>query len=688
MAGGFQRSLGERDALPIPVALMQSAGMKPVMVLEIGERIAVGACGALLHAMGADVVLVGAGSSRTTGKWRSAASMAGKRQVSADLLPTLLSEADVVVVSSDLAPLPRYERPAGQIVCDITAYGASGPLARRPDTDSIVQAVTGLVDTTGEPGRPPAAIGFAVTEAVAGVYAAAGILAALGVRARDGIGQDVEIALYDCAISCLTTFLPFHLAGRPAPRIGNRHGFAAPWNAYPASDGWVIICTATDEQWQRLCVLMERPDLARDARYRDLADRVPQGPALDVEVGAWTRGRTIADCLAVVEAVGIPCGPIVPAGDLALEPNLRHRGTVDAAAGVIRAMVKTSRDDPSAPLALPSTGRTPTGRPSARPLAGVKVLEIGQFTTAPLAARQLAGLGASVLKLEPPDGDSARKWQPGQAGISHFFSLSNSDKRSICLDLRRGDDRAIALRLIREADVLVENMKPGALARLGFGWDVLAAANPRLIYAAVSGFGAESAYPGRPAFDTAVQAMSGVMDMTRVDGMPQKAGISMADLAGGMFGLVAVLAALVRRETSGRGERLDISMQDGGAWFTQWRSDDVAQVLGCRDGHVVAMGAELPLAARVAGDMSRNQLVSRLAEAGIAAAPVLTIGEVAASEQTARRDLMLSAVGSDGLQWPMLRCPMLLSATPTEVRTPIGKLGEANGRLASDQAWP
>jgi crotonobetainyl-CoA:carnitine CoA-transferase CaiB-like acyl-CoA transferase len=638
---------------------MQSARMKSVKVLELGPRTGAGACGALLLAMGAEVSVVAPAESPDAPKWRSAASAAGKRQIAATAVAAALAEADVVIASTDMAPLPRYDRPAGQIVCDITAYGASGPAAGRPDSDSFVQAATGLLDTTGEPSRPPAPIGFAVTEAVAGVYAASGILAALRVRVRDGIGQDVEIALHDSAVSCLATFLPFHLGGRPAPRIGNRHGFAAPWNAYPAKDGWAIICTATDEQWQRLCRIMQRPDLAEEPRYKLLADRVPQGPALDLEVRKWTQAHTVAECLAAVSEAEIPCGPIVPVADLAHEPNLRHRGTVDTAAGIVRAMVKTSRAE--ALLPLPPLRPAAAGRPE-KPLAGMKVLEIGQFTTAPLVTRHLAALGASVLKLEPPEGDSARKWQPGQAGISHFFSLSNNDKRSICLDLRQEKDRNIALGLAREADVLVENMKPGALGRLGLGWEVLSAANPRLVYAAVSGFGLDSAYPGRPAFDTAVQAMSGVMDMTKVEGMPQKAGISMADLGGGMFGLVAVLAALLRRETSGQGERLDISMQDAGAWFTQWRGDADVQVVPRGDGHVV-----------VRGDVS---------------APVLTIAEVAASAQTKARDLMLSAAGYEGLQWAMLRCPMLLSATPAEVRTPIGALGESNGKLASGQAWP
>src|SRR3546814_2123375 len=146
--------------------------------------------------------------------------------------------------------------------------------------------------------------------------------------------------------------------------------------------------------------------------------------------------------------------------------------------------------------------------------------------------------------------------------------MNNANKRSCEIDLRTEVGRESFARLVRQADVLIENLKPGSLARRGFGADVLQSLNPRLVYCAISGFGQASAYPGRPAFDTVVQAMSGLMDVTRADGVPTKLGISVADTAGGIAGLLAVLAGLEQRRHTGVGMMLDLAMHDVATWMT------------------------------------------------------------------------------------------------------------------------
>ncbi len=160
------------------------------------------------------------------------------------------------------------------------------------------------------------------------------------------------------------------------------------------------------------------------------------------------------------------------------------------------------------------------------PLAGVRVVELGQYTTVPLVGRHLASLGAEVIKVEPMEGDAARQWAPHRDGTSYFFVMSNSGKRSLGVDLRSPQGADFFRRLLRTADVLIENMKPGSLARLGLSQAALAALNSRLVYVAITGFGADSAYTERPAFDTVVQAMCGIMDVTRSGDTPLKAGIS------------------------------------------------------------------------------------------------------------------------------------------------------------------
>ncbi|MPZ43333.1 MAG: CoA transferase [Betaproteobacteria bacterium] len=654
-----------------------------VEILECGDRIAVSACGSVLLALGARVSVL---ASDEAAARLPELQRAGKQRLNADdgALRAEFARAHIVITSSDVTRIPRFERAPSQIVCDITAYGASGPLAGVAHSDALVQATSGLADTTGEPDGPPALCPFPQTEGIAALYATAGILAAWHVRSRTGLGQAIEIALFDCAFSTLSTFLPFHFVGKAVTRSGNRHVLASPWNAFRAGDGWLLICTGADDQWKRLCEVIERPDLARDPRLAKAADRVQQRPLVDGAVQAWISRLRAADAAAALQTRGIAAGPVVPMTSLQHEPNIAHRGLYTASG--MRSAIRYfgGRTGPASPLAPRKTH----AEAGAAPLAGLKVLEIGQYTTAPLVARNLGALGAEVLKIEPPGGDAARGWPPQQDDQGYFFTLSNSDKRSVCLDLRDPGNRKHFASLLRGADVLVENLKPGSLDKLGFDAAERARINPALVYCAISGFGAGSAYPGRPAFDTVIQAMSGIMDAIRVNGVPQKTGISFADILGGLFALIATLSALVARNMSGAGDAIDISMQDAAAWITQWQRAGVdatrgARVVRCADGYVaVDDGHGVAVPASDAAGMTRSALVERLTRQNVAAVAVRTVAEVAESEQVRSRNLLLRAHDSAGREWAIFTCPIRLAVTPARARMAIGPLGEANAALA------
>lgn len=659
--------------------------LEGIRVVECGDRLAVSACGSILLALGAEVAVIsGPGH---LGNALPVLHREGKRQLARD--DTLLRSADVVITSSDVSALPGHARPGTQIACDISAYGRSGPMAGLGHCDAFVQAACGLADTTGEPDSAPTLCGFPQTEGIAALYAAAGVLSALQVRARDGRGQDVEVAMYDCAFSTLSTFLPFHFVGRPVTRSGNRHVLASPWNAYRASDGWLLVCTGSDEQWKRLCDVIGQPALASDPRLGKAPDRVAHRDIVDAAVQAWIGGHPAAEAADQLEARGIAAGAVVPVGDLAREPNIAYRGLYSEAG--IRSAIR--RFDRCTSLAERRPSSPAHDAPwysdasAGMAFSGLKVLEIGQYTTAPLVARTLGALGAQVLKIEPPSGDATRAWPPQRDGQGYFFALSNSDKQSLCLDLRAEPDRARFRALLAQADVLVENMKPGSLDKLGFGPKEREAANPGLVYCAISGFGADSAYPGRPAFDTVVQAMSGIMDSIRVGETPQKTGISYADVLGGLFALIGTLGALIGRGRSGTGDAIDISMQDAAAWICQWtRSESPAPergvVLKCADGYIV-VDSPCAIAPGVidADRDSRVAAVDRLQALGIEAAPVLTVTEVAESEHTKARGLLVSVEDSSHRQWRVFACPIRLSVTPARARRAIGPLGEANARL-------
>jgi CoA:oxalate CoA-transferase len=176
----------------------------------------------------------------------------------------------------------------------------------------------------------------------------------------------------------------------------------------------------------------------------------------------------------------------------------------------------------------------------------------------------LAELGARVIKVEHPDGgDDARRIGPFVAGRSAYFASLNRGKSSIALDLKREADRAIFERMLARADVLVENYRGGALERLGYGWESLHARWPRLVYAAISGFGHTGPYAARPAYDLVVQGMGGIMSLTGQPGAPPtRVGSSIGDIAAGLFAANGIQAALLARERSGRGCRVDVGMLD------------------------------------------------------------------------------------------------------------------------------
>ena len=214
----------------------------------------------------------------------------------------------------------------------------------------------------------------------------------------------------------------------------------------------------------------------------------------------------------------------------------------------------------------PAASRTGHGPAAgaAGPLAGLLVVDLTRVLAGPLASMVLGDLGARVVKVERPGtGDDSRAYGPLRDGRSLYFARVNRGKESVALDLRDDDDRAVLHALLDRADVLVENFRPGVMGRLGLGADDVARRHPRVVYASVSGFGQDGPWSQRPAYDAVVQGLSGIMSITgRPDGPPTKPGIPVADLAGGLFGAIGVLAALRERDRTGRGGRVDVAMLD------------------------------------------------------------------------------------------------------------------------------
>lgn len=729
-----------------------------LLVLELGHRLAVSACGSVLSELGCEVVSV-----LGPGRQQSNDLRAGKRSLqwhaplagTADetLLLQLIARADVVLLSPDVDPawptaiasaLQQARTHGPAIVCDVSAFGLpgegdagagdadeAGPLQHQPYSDGLLQAMSGILDTNGDQDKPPALCRAPIIEMASALYACSAVLAALLVQQRQGISQSVQTSMYNCAVSMLTTFLPKHFAGGKSPRIGNHHPSMSPWNAYRASDGWVLLCAGTNDQWRRVCELIGQPELASDARYATTTLRVRAAAEVDAIVEHWTAQHTVKDCAAQLNAVSISAGPILEMRDLLHEPGLVHRHMLqrltspngqavlvpgsplrgsqawgrsashiaapDADRAWCQARAASDRRNSNTPPQTPPLTQALI-QALTQPLAGIKVLEMGQFTTAPLVGRQLGALGADVVKLEPTGGEPGRSLPPHRDGRSYFFTLSNSDKRSMALDLRDQGRKQLLIELIRKADVLVENTKPGTLPRHGFTPEEILRINPNIIYCAISGYGEDSPYRGLGGMDTTIQGMSGIMALTRVNDVPYKTGISIADLHAGQFALVAVLGALACRERTGCGQYLDMSMQDAAAWVTRtaWNGlpESPQQLLRCGDGWLLAEcpagRCDAALTAQLAS-VSRAeaaQMLAALTPSPITACPVHELAEVVNHPQTRIGGLIPKAMAPEQTQggepWPLLACPMQLSRTPARVKHVIASLDDDAEAVIAD----
>ncbi len=202
--------------------------------------------------------------------------------------------------------------------------------------------------------------------------------------------------------------------------------------------------------------------------------------------------------------------------------------------------------------------------PPRGPLHGIRVLDLSRVLAGPYCTTQLWELGAEVLKVEQPGhGDDTRAFPPFLNGESVYFASINRGKRSIALDLRAPNDRAVFDGLLAKADVLVENFRPGVMERLGYGWAAVHAKYPALIYAAISGFGQTGPYRDQPAYDLVVQALGGMISINGPEGGPGvRLGVSLGDLGAGLFAALGVVSALYDRRATGEGRLVDIAMLD------------------------------------------------------------------------------------------------------------------------------
>lgn len=373
-------------------------------------------------------------------------------------------------------------------------------------------------------------------------------------------------------------------------------------------------------------------------------------------------------------------------------------------------------------------------------LESVRVLDLTQMVAGPLCTLMLGDMGADVIKVEPPGGDTARHIGRNRpSGESDYFLSMNRNKRSIVLDLKQPQDLKVLRALAARADVLVENFRPGTMEKLGIGYESLKADNPGLIYCSLSGFGSSGPYRDRPALDPVIQAMSGLMQLTGTpDSGPLKLGVLLSDFVPPLFGTIAVLGALRARDTSGVGQRVEISMLDatvfsmvpreqyffatgktpersGNAhyqmapWNTYVTADDKHLMVVAHTekywrnlAHAIQR-PDLPTDPRFVDNKSR--MLNREALDAVLAAAFITDSLDAWTQRLSNADVLFSpvrdfeSVFSDPSvcehmvqkvqhptvgELPLLRAPMRLEATPTTIRSAPPLLGQHTQEILAE----
>ncbi len=607
-----------------------------VRVLDISEGVAGPFCAKLLGDLGADVVKAerpGTGDeTRATGPfpaWARGADVAAetRRETSAAffyfntskrsvVLDTgtadgrqqfgrLLRRFDVVVAGETAESLDR--RGLGfdtlrrwnpeAILTTVSGFGSFGPHSHYQSSHLVACAVGGWCQSCGLPEREPLQAGGALSETLAGAFAAAATqLAVLG-RSRHGGGDHVDVSVQQAVFTGaqIPTLLYEYLGVVPErqSRVGAGTGGGY---ILPTADGHIGLQALTRPQWQGLCELLGRGDIAADERYATVSWTAPDERVDEIRAAfrAAVADRTADEVFHEAATRRVPVG-LVPdmAGLFDLAPH-RHRGFIVplehpvagtvAVPGVPFRATRTAPCPSRPPLlgehtesvlaelpdADPETAEVPV-RPNPLPLAGVRVLDLSMFFAGPACAQIAADAGAEVIKVESIqriDGWRGSASPGADAELpgwerSPYFNWINRNKRDITLDLTDPRGAEIVRTMVRDADILIENYTPRVMARFGLSYEALRAINPRLVMISLSGFGADSPWRDYVAFGMSIEQMAGFTHLTGYpEGEPLFTGTTGGDLFAGVMGANALFAALHHRDRTGEGQHIDLSQTE------------------------------------------------------------------------------------------------------------------------------
>jgi crotonobetainyl-CoA:carnitine CoA-transferase CaiB-like acyl-CoA transferase len=727
-----------------------------IRVVECAAELPASYAGFLLAGLGAEVVRIepaatspGASDDRVLRRGKRSAVLEDRDARAAACRHALCASADVLLADETA---PEAEPAAGRIECRVSPWGAEGHPQGLPADEALVAALTGAQAMQWSWAGSPVWLVTPLIGYMTGALAALGVTAALLARARGAPGQRVEVSAVDGALA-LGSGTYVRGPGQRGSLLagGDPRGVYPNYGVYRTSDGWLFVGALTQPFWVKLATLVERVDLLVDPRLQGhpFSFGAPETKALvRAALDPIFAAHTTAEWLVRLREADIPCGPVRTRDEALADAEARALGLVIGlddpvlgptwqsagpalfsdtppppprpasvrGADTEAACAEAERREPNTPVRVAA--------PPATSLAGLRVLDLTSYIAGPFCPLLLGDLGADVVKVETAEGDPFRM-------AAFAFVGWNRGKRSLVLDLKRAEGREVFLDLARTADAVVDNFRGGVMERLGIGWDRLSAENPRLVHTSITGYGSTGPLAPLPGFDPVFQARSGLM-LAQGGDEPVFHMIAFNDYMAGALGALATVAALLARERTGRGQRVDVSLfrtsyvaqaahmvdYRGRPPFAAGGRDYLGpgaarRLYACRDGWLCVAAQDAAQAAalgRLSGTAlalddppdgvaavavatflapeARADALARLAAAGVPAAPCLDFDEVfvepyflAAAAITAQEHPTL---GTLELAGPFMR----LGATPITCRRSAPLLGADGPAVLAELGYP
>ena len=593
-------------------------GMKPqhplngLRVLEMGSRTTAPYIGKLFTDAGADVLKLESSKGDPFRTWSASGAAipdgedaawwqflnAGKRSVTIDLeteegkrrFNNLVAETDLILDDH----IPQEAQRLGitfqdiqtisssTVLASLTHFGTTGPWANRPANDFILQALTGATENRGIPDEEPAACGGELGDFVAAALSAPAILAITLASKTTGEGAHIDVSQYESMMLAFQTYRP--IFDHFAPDFRPTRQIEIP-SVEPAKDGWVGFCTITGQQWQDFCSMIGADDWIGNDDLTNFHTRMERREEVWPRIWAFTKERTVQELVDLASAFRIPVGPIGTGDKIASFDHFAERNVfVENPHGFTQPRPPYQFEQSTlAPLRkAPPLGKHDAynprpvnvpafGKNNDQPLAGVKVVDLSAFWAGPVATNLLRVLGADLIKIESHIRLDGMRWASGLPipmedklwEWSPVYHGANAGKRVINLDLSTQQGKDIALQLIADADVIIENYSPRVTESWGFTWENIHALNDQAIFVRVPAYGTDGPWRDRVGFAMNMEQVSGLANRTGHPDGPPFVPRGPVDSIAGMHAVFATILALTERTRIGKGQLVELPLIEG-----------------------------------------------------------------------------------------------------------------------------